>query len=212
MAVRETGNRRVTDDLHEFDRFHVLRHLLIRQQAGREVMELIAVMRHPPLGHFLLKTDGVHNDGDGIIGSALDRAYNMVRKDHRYFVGTKDDFLHVIQCARRAGMTDEQHQIGRDDISVINRETVYIAYHRHFLLFDRTVRLLKNTSCFHKSSFFLDFGDPADFNLWGEEDLRQLYKLRSNAVIDLQIRRQKYCFFLTYTSLFLYFGIAWGQK
>ena len=52
--------------------FHVLRHLLIRQQAGREVMELIAVMRHPPLGHFLLKTDGVHNDGDGIIGSALD--------------------------------------------------------------------------------------------------------------------------------------------
>ena len=33
---------------------------------------------------------------------------------------------------------------------------------------------------------------------WGEEDLRQLYELHSNEVIDLQIRRQNYCFFLNY--------------
>ena len=33
---------------------------------------------------------------------------------------------------------------------------------------------------------------------WGEEDLRQFYELHSNDVIDLQIRRQNYCFFLNY--------------
>ena len=32
---------------------------------------------------------------------------------------------------------------------------------------------------------------PADFNLGEEEELRQLYKLRSNAVIDLQFRRSE---------------------
>ena len=32
---------------------------------------------------------------------------------------------------------------------------------------------------------------------WEEEELRQLYKLRGNAVIDLQFRRQNYCFFTT---------------
>ena len=35
----------------------------------------------------------------------------------------------------------------------------------------------------------LSFGDPANFNLWGEEDARQLHELRSNEVIDRRVRR-----------------------
>ena len=40
--------------------------------------------------------------------------------------------------------------------------------------------------------FFINNGVPGNFNFWGEEELRQLYELQSNEVIDLQFRRQRY--------------------
>ena len=40
-------------------------------------------------------------------------------------------------------------------------------------------------------------GVPNNFNFWGEEELRQSCELRGNEAIDLQFRRQNYCFFGT---------------
>ena len=68
MAFEEAAERPITSliithQLHLMLLAIVDCHLVTEDVKDRT----IAVMRHPPLGHLLLKSKGVHNDGSGII-------------------------------------------------------------------------------------------------------------------------------------------------
>ena len=95
-------------------------------------MKLITIMRHPVSGHFLLKSTGMDNNCDIIIGTALKRMDNMIRQDQCHFVGLKNNLLLVVQCTRHPGMTYKNHKVWRDDILTFYRKTMYIAHYHYF--------------------------------------------------------------------------------